>query len=87
MSNLEYLNLSTDLRRISVWLVEKRVKLAEPFIKKSLEAFGKNQKIVGKKKVGEWLRGIAAFRLRGWKSAEDALTLSVMLKNRFAHDP
>lgn len=84
MSNLDYLNLSTDLRRISLWIQEGRVGLAEPFIEKSLLTFGKDRKIIGKKKIGEWLKRVADYKTRDWKSAEDALTLSVMLKNRFA---
>lgn len=84
MSNLDYLNLSTDLRRISLWIQEGRVGLAEPFIQKSLLIFGKDRKIVGKKEIGDWLYRIAEFEKRGWKSAEDALTLSILLKNRFA---
>lgn len=84
MSNLDYLNLSTDLRRISLWIQEGRIGLAEPFIKGSLFKFGKDGEMVGNKKIGEWLHRIAEFEKRGWKSAEDALTLSVMLKNRFA---
>lgn len=84
MSNLDYLNLSTDLRRISVWIQEERISLAEPFIKICLRKFGGDRKIVGKKAVSEWLRRISAYKVRGWKSAEDALTLSVLLKNRFS---
>lgn len=83
MSNLDYLNLSTDLRRISLWIQEGRVGLAEPFIKSIMDKFGKDGRVMGKKRIGEWLGRVAAYKERGWRSAEDALTLSVMLKNRF----
>ena len=84
MSNLDYLNFSTDLRRIASWLVDSDESLADKFIKINKMKFGKDRSVVGKRAIFEWLSRIEAYGVRGWKSAEDALTLSVLLKNRFA---
>lgn len=83
MSNIDYLNLSTDLRRISVWLVTGRVSLAEQFLAKIMVNFGKEETVFGKKTLRIWLERIVNHAQYGWKSAEDALTLSILLKNRF----
>ncbi len=83
MSNLDYLNLSTDLRRIALWLQTGNETLAEKFIQISLGKFGNDKEEICGRMVGNWLRRVAAHKSRGWKSAEDALTLSVVLKNRF----
>lgn len=83
MSELDYLNLSTDLRRIALWLADGDEALAEKFIEINRKRFGDDTEEFGKKSVSEWIKRIGAYGDRGWKSAEDALTLSVMLKNRF----
>lgn len=84
MSNLDYLNFSTDLRRIALWLADGDEPLAERFIEINKRKFGSDSKEFGKRKINEWLRRIDSYEERGWKSAEDALTLSVILKNRFS---
>ncbi len=84
MSNLDYLNFSTDLKRIALWLVDGDELLAKKFIEINQKRFGGDIEEVGKIKINEWLKRISSYEDRGWKSAEDALTLSVLLKNRFA---
>ncbi|OGD70439.1 hypothetical protein A3A84_03735 [Candidatus Collierbacteria bacterium RIFCSPLOWO2_01_FULL_50_23] len=83
MSDLDYLNFSTDLKRIALWLADGNEPLADKFIEINKRKFENDNRVVGKKKVGEWLRRVSEYKARGWKSAEDALTLSVLLKNRF----
>lgn len=82
MSPLDYLNLSTDLRRIAVWLQDGREKLAKPFIQSNLTKFARDERKVAGRKLNLWLKQVSLYHQRGWKSAEDALTLSVILKNR-----
>ena len=84
MSDLDYLNFSTDLKRIALWLADGDEPLAEKFIEINKRKFGEDTNELGRRKISEWLNRISAFRERGWKSAEDALTLSILVKNRFA---
>lgn len=84
MSDLDYLNLSTDLRRIALWLQEGRLGLADKFIAANLRRFSGDKEQVGKRKIGEWLMGVGEYKKARLKAAEDALTLSVLLKNRFS---
>ncbi len=84
MSNLDYLNFSTDMRRVAWWLSDDDESLAEKFITINKKKFGNDTTKFGRKGVDEWLRRIGDYKARGWKSAEDALTLSVLLKNRFS---
>jgi len=87
MSNLDYLNFSTDMRRVALWLSDGDDSLAEKFITINKGKFGNVTRRFGKKGLDEWLRRIGDYKVRGWKSAEDALTLSVLLKNRFSIEP
>ncbi len=84
MSNLDYLNFSTDMKRVALWLSDGDESLAEKFITINKRKFGNDTRMFGKKMVNEWLGRIGAYKKRGWKSAEDALTLSILLKNRFS---
>ena len=84
MSDLDYLNFSTDMRRVAWWLSDGDESLAEKFITINMRKFGNDTRRFGRKGVDEWLRRIGDYRERGWKAAEDALTLSVLLKNRFS---
>lgn len=84
MSNLDYLNFSTDLRRIALWLSDGDETLAKKFIEINNTKFGQDTRIFGKRKMSEWLERISQYEKRGWKSAEDALTLSVLIKDRFS---
>ena len=84
MSQLDYLNLSVDMRRIASWLSKGNVVLAEDFLKLIKTKFGNDKQEVEGRKLSEWIKGVQAYKSRGWKSAEDALTLSILLKNRFS---
>lgn len=84
MINKDYLNLSADLRRIAWWLQNENTELADDFIALSLKKFGNDDKKVENIKLSRWLQRVAEYKTRNWKSAEDALTLSVLLKNRFS---
>lgn len=84
MSRHDYLNLSVDMRRIASWLSKGNVVLVEDFLKLIKAKFGNDKQEVEGRKLSEWIKGVGDYKNRGWKSAEDALTLSVMLKNRFA---
>ncbi len=84
MSNKDYLNLSADMRRIAWWLQKGNLVLADDFLKLTLSKFGNDEKLVEGKSLSEWLRRVADYKKRGWKSAEDALTLSILLKHRYS---
>jgi len=83
MSNKDYLNLSVDLRRISSWLQKGNTVLADDFIVANLKKFGNDDKKIENIELSRWLQRVASYKTRNWRSAEDALTLSIMLKNRF----
>lgn len=83
MSNLDYLNLSVDMRRIAWWLQKGNIVLADDFLGLTKKKFGDDEKLIEGRKLSEWMKRIADYENRGWKSAEDALTLSILLKNRF----
>ncbi len=83
MSALDYLNLSTDLRRIALWIVDGDGVLAKKFIEMNKKKFQGDESEIGKRKISAWMMRIGDSQKRDWKSAEDALTLSVLLKNRF----
>jgi len=84
MRALDYLNLSTDLRRISLWLVDGDEVLANKFIEINRKKFEGDESEVGKRKISAWMKMIGDSQKRDWRSAEDALTLSILLKNRFS---
>lgn len=84
MSARDYLNLSVDMRRIAWWLQNGSTTLADDFIKLTRDKFGSDESLVEGRKLSEWITRVENHRVRGWKSAEDALTLSVLLKNRFS---
>lgn len=84
MNKRDYLNLSTDMRRIAWWLQKGDKVLADEFIAINKGKFGKDEKVIEGRKLSEWIKRIAEYEKRGWKAAEDALTLSVILKNRFS---
>lgn len=84
MNNLDYLNLSADMRRIAWWLQKGNTVLADDFLKLTVVKFGDDKSKIEGRSLAEWLKGVADYKKRGWKSAEDALTLSVLLKNRFS---
>jgi hypothetical protein len=67
-----------------LWLVYNYELFSHKFIEINKKKFGGSKEKFGKKKIDEWLGRISGYKERGWKSAEDALTLSVLLKNRFA---
>ncbi|MBI2326386.1 hypothetical protein HYU91_03295 [Candidatus Collierbacteria bacterium] len=77
------LNLSTDLRRIALWMVDGDEDLAKKFVEINKKKFQRDGSKIGKKKISVWMKRIGDSQKRDWKSAEDALTLSVLLKNRF----
>lgn len=79
MNNLDYLNLSTDLRRISQWLMEKQDDMVEIFMPKLMKKFGSDEKIKGKKTVKRWLEEIRDYKGGRERAAERALTLSAIL--------
>lgn len=83
MSALDYLNLSTDLRRIALWMVDGDEILSNKFIEINKKKFQGDMTEVGKRKISVWIRRIGDFQKMNWRSAEDALTLSILLKNRF----
>lgn len=83
MSALDYLNLSTDLRRIALWMVDGDEVLAKKFIEMNRRKFREDESKIGKKRISVWMKRIGDFQKMDWKSAEDALTLSILLKNRF----
>ncbi len=84
MNQRDYLNLSVDMRRIALWLSKGNEVLVEDFLKLIKTKFGNDRREVEGRKLCDWIKRINDYKSRGWKSAEDALTLSVMLKNRFA---
>lgn len=84
MSNKDYLNLSADLRRIASWLQKGNTVLADDFISLCLKKFGNDNRKIENIELSKWLDRVAGYKTRDWKSAEDALTLSILLKNRFA---
>ena len=81
MSNLDYLNFSTDLRRIAIWLQDGDIGLAKKFIGLNKKKFGSDDREIGKKKISTWLDRVGVM---GERSAEDALTLSILLKHRYS---
>lgn len=83
MSALDYLNLSADLRRIALWMVDGDKALAKKFIEMSRKKFRGDENKIGKKRISVWMKRIGDFQNADRRSAEDALTLSVLLKNRF----
>jgi len=83
MRALDYLNLSTDLRRIALWMVDGDEDLAKKFVEINKKKFQRDESKIGKKKISVWMKRIGESQKMNWRSAEDALTLSVMLKNRF----
>ena len=84
MSNKDYLNLSADMTRIAVWLHKGNTSLADDFLKLTKTKFGGDEKIIEGKRLSVWMKRVLEYKRRGWKSAEDALMLSVLLKNRFS---
>ncbi len=84
MSNLDYLNFSTDLRRIAMWLQDGDEALAKKFIEINKKKFGADNREIGKRKISTWVYRVGDYAIRGDKSAEDALTLSILLKHRFS---
>ena len=83
MNNLDYLNLSADMRRIAWWLQKGNTTQADDFLKLIEAKFGDDEKLIEDKSISLWVKRIADHKKRGWKSAEDALTLSILLKHRF----
>lgn len=79
MSREDYLNLSTDLRRISQWLTEGQDDMVEIFMPRLLIKFKNDDNVVGKKAVGKWLDEINNYRRHRGEAAERALTLSSIL--------
>lgn len=84
MSNLDYLNLSVDMRRVAWWLQKGNTVLVDDFLVLTKKKFGDDERLVEGRKLSEWMKRIEDYKSRGWKSAEDALTLSILLKNRFS---
>lgn len=84
MSNKDYLNLSVDMRRIATWLQKGNTILADDFIALTVQKFGGDNRKIENIELSEWLRRVADYKRRDWRAAEDALTLSILLKNRFS---
>ena len=82
MSNTDYLNLSADMRRIAWWLQKGNTVQADDFLKLTMNKFGADERVIEGRSLAKWLKRVADYKRRGWKSAEDALTLSVFLKLR-----
>lgn len=83
MTNNDYRNLSADMRRIAWWLQKGNTVLADDFLKLTVAKFGNDESRIEGRSLAEWLKRVADYKRRGWKSAEDALTLSILLKHRF----
>jgi len=79
MTKLDYLNLSTDLRRISLWLMEGQDDMVAIFMPRILAKFGRDRAIRGKKAVADWLGEIGRYKEERHKAAEKSLTLSSIL--------
>ncbi len=73
------MDLATDLRRVSLWIVRGSDELANKILEDDLERYEDLKIKIGKVSIGEWLRMILD-RVGGKdKSAERALTASVIL--------
>lgn len=79
MSKMDYLNLSTDLRRISLWIVREQDDMVAIFMPRLLAKFGDDARVEGKKPVSEWFKRIKNYKKNRLKAAELALTLSSIL--------
>lgn len=79
MNKTDYLNLSTDLRRISQWIVEDQDDMVEIFMPRILARFGDDKRVEGKMSIGGWLGEIKKYKTEKKRAAECALTLSSIL--------
>ncbi len=81
--NLDLLNLSTDLRRISYWLYQDRVELAKQFLKQAKKTYQNiNPKIGCYKNIWKEIEEISNLKGGLLRASERALTASLILKHR-----
>ena len=73
------IDLATDLRRISMWMIKKNDLLVDQFLKRDLAMYGDMNVKIGKTKIGEWLQLILDRANGREKAAERALTAAVIL--------
>ncbi|MBI3283101.1 hypothetical protein HYZ70_03440 [Candidatus Curtissbacteria bacterium] len=79
MNRLDYLNLSTDLRRISQWLMDGQDDMVVIFMPRIRAKFGNDKLVVGKRSISKWLGEVERFQNERKRAAEMALTLSSIL--------
>ena len=78
--NTNLANLSTDLRRISYWIIEKDFKMATKFLKLSREKYSTVPKKVGcYNNIWEEIKTIEKTITDKDKAAERAMTASIIL--------
>lgn len=76
-------NLSTDLRRISYWLYQGRIDLAQSFLKRCPQIYQKiNPQISCYHNIWAELKKIADLKEGSIKASERALTASLILLHR-----
>lgn len=78
--NQDLANLSTDLRRISYWLYEGRMALAQKFLNEAPKKYSQiNPKIGCYDNVWQELKKIESLKKNRLKAAEKSLTASTIL--------
>ena len=74
------MNLSTDLRRVSLWILSKSDELANNVLKRDIDMYKNLDIKIGRVSIDNWLK-IILDRVDGReKAAERALTAAVILK-------
>ena len=78
----ELLKLSADLRRVSYWPYDGRIKLAEKFLDQAPQKYASlNQKIGCYQNIWQEIRKISQLKDDHLKASEKALTASLILQN------
>jgi hypothetical protein len=78
---MNYLTLSADMRRVAWWLQMGNRGLADRFIDSNWQNFGEDKKMVGRKDLSLWLDLIKRRDGGEMRTAERALTLSLILRH------
>ncbi len=73
------MDLATDLRRISMWMIKKNDLLVDQFINRDIKMYGRMNFKIGTIKIVEWLQLILDRANGREKAAERALTAAVIL--------
>lgn len=73
------IDLATDLRRISMWMIKKNDLLVDQFINRDIKMYGRMNFKIGTIKIVEWLQLILDRANGREKAAERALTAAVIL--------